>query len=1683
MSVLCFSVIAFSQGSITEVYSTGNISTSFGAYDPTCNGPLTTVTVTLPVGGPWVVTDVETAYNMLATGGAWMSEQQSQLHCQNTLTTEATVFQGTGMGGTFNYARTGVDIANGTYPGGTVLTFEMRAWRTWGGSACDQIYNYVVNNTWSVTVNFTLETPPTPLQDPAAPTCATGTDLSVPGTPDPGIDWYWQTTTGGTSTANLVSGPYTVFTNGIYYVRAYDAVNDIWSAGASSVTVVNMPTAPAPPAPVADQNPVCVPGTNLTVPAAPGGIEYYWQGTNEFGSSQADPATAPYAVGTTGTYYVAAYDIASQCWSDGVGTLVTVNSDIPAMPTPVQSTYVYCSIDNPMDIEVVDAPVGCPIDVNVFSASWGDATTWTVTDNDGATVLSGGTYGNGYNDLQSIPSADNGPYTLTLISAFGDNSPSYTVSVDGNVVFSGTAPASQTTNIGPFSCPAPVITPMWYSASTGGDFLGSGLTLNALGTTVLPTGVDGTYEFYVANDMGGCESARELVEVIVSEVSVDLTAIDESCTAYGDGSFTLANVNCGTAPFLYSIDGGAFGAIPTDLSAGTYSVIVQDAMMLESAPIPVTVGTASTVIPNAPNPVQAIYNYCVDSDPMDIEVEVLPLGCPIEVNVFSASWGDATTWTVTDNDGATVLSGGTYGNGYNDLQTIAFADNGPYTLNLTSTFGDNSPSYSVSVGGNVVFSGTAPASQTTNIGPFSCPVGGAIPEWYSAVTGGDFLGDQPVLNALGTTVIPVGAEGTYEFYAYNNLNGCYSVDATIVTVNLSSVLVDLVAIDETCTGEANGSFTLGTVECGIAPFQYSVDGGAFGAIPTDLAPGTYEVVIQDVNLDESAPVTVVIGTTDTYIPAAPLADPDFYNICSGALTQPIEAEAENSGTSSATSGSLNIPIPDSNPTGITSDLIISGIPAGATVTDLSVTLNINHTWNSDLDISLTGANGTTIELSTDNGGAGDNYTNTVISSNGVNPITGAVAPMTGTFAAEGDMTTLFSVLNGTWTLLVADDLGGDVGTLLDWSIDINYSMPMTSVNWYDAATAGSNLGSGSPLESVGTSVLASPASEGVYEFYAESVAGNCVSTSRTLVTVNVNNVNVTLDPIDADCNNAPTGSFILGTVECGVAPFLYSVDGGAFGAIPNDLMAGTYSVIVQDMNMDESAAYDVVIGEAGAPSDSYMEDITDNGGQVSWNSNGTETEWNVEWGLPGFTPGTGTEIGSATATDTFAIITGLDGNTNYDVYVSANCGAGTTAGSWDMVNWTTDCGIYGLPFIETFEDDSETRVCWQNIQEVGAANWTYQTGAGGGTVLTAYEGVLNARFVSIPGTNSPITKLESPRFDLAGQDSVAVVFAYAQESWVTQNTTKVYTFGPAATWNEVASYTTNVNTWTVDTIFVADTTEKIAFEGINNWGRANVIDYVQVLPCNLNPGVDGAADVCRLDGTFDVSTIVTVGEDFGTWSFPSNPGVLNGSVVSVSALPSGTFDFYYIVKTPCAEDTTVATLTIYPPSTAGVDGTITACMNEPINLLSGLSGTVDLGGQWYDPSNNPVSVSITASSIPGSFNYDYITTNGICPNDTSNIVLTVSPTCDYLDIQELVFGDMNVYPNPTDGLVFVSSTGNAEVFNYELTDVNGRVISVKEAAINGTETAEISLEKLEPGIYMIRVYNASAEKTFRVVKQ
>lgn len=238
--------------------------------------------------------------------------------------------------------------------------------------------------------------------------------------------------------------------------------------------------------------------------------------------------------------------------------------------------------------------------------------------------------------------------------------------------------------------------------------------------------------------------------------------------------------------------------------------------------------------------------------------------------------------------------------------------------------------------------------------------------------------------------------------------------------------------------------------------------------------------------------------------------------------------------------------------------------------------------------------------------------------------------------------------------------------------------------------------------------------------------------------------------------------------------------------------------------------------------------LTASTASIGWTSSaGT---WNIEFDTAGFTPtGTPTITGTTTNPHTLG---GLSPNTSYQFYVQADCGGAGTSTWAGPFTFTTPCSVMAVPFTEGFEAASTSLSCWSQIQVVGTSNWTYATGAGGGGITTAQAGTRNARFVSMSGTNSPITKLVSPTFDLTTLTTPELSFYYGQEFWSPdQNRLKVYyRISSTDPWVEILHDSTNVATWTKKTILLPNpsATYQVAFEGINNYGRANVIDEVEI---------------------------------------------------------------------------------------------------------------------------------------------------------------------------------------------------------------------------------------------------------------
>ena len=344
---------------------------------------------------------------------------------------------------------------------------------------------------------------------------------------------------------------------------------------------------------------------------------------------------------------------------------------------------------------------------------------------------------------------------------------------------------------------------------------------------------------------------------------------------------------------------------------------------------------------------------------------------------------------------------------------------------------------------------------------------------------------------IGSTVnVLPSAAGVYTYDLTAVDGGCTAINQVNVTVEAFDITVT--PVDITCNGLIDGTFTIASSNCGTLPFTYSIDAGPFGALPTNLAAGTYTIVVLDGNGYASAGQNITI-VEPTIIVNAPVGIGAI--VCQDDLSALVDATA----TSSITTGSIVVtfdvsaqPIEINAAPGNIMATAIYSLPVGATVTGGTLNYNnltaIGGSWMSDIRLGFSGAVINAAAQGTGSTGASGtfNYTR-AIPAIAINP-------------AGGSVNLLY------WDLF-SDNIGSEAtfptGTGVA-TLTINYTTPTpTTVSWWDAPTSGTQLGAGSPFETVGTTVLPSTATPGSYTVYAQGQFGPCGSSSRTPVIVDV----------------------------------------------------------------------------------------------------------------------------------------------------------------------------------------------------------------------------------------------------------------------------------------------------------------------------------------------------------------------------------------------------------------------------------------------------------------------------------------------------------------------------------------------------------------------------------------------------
>lgn len=122
-------------------------------------------------------------------------------------------------------------------------------------------------------------------------------------------------------------------------------------------------------------------------------------------------------------------------------------------------------------------------------------------------------------------------------------------------------------------------------------------------------------------------------------------------------------------------------------------------------------------------------------------------------------------------------------------------------------------------------------------------------------------------------------------------------------------------------------------------------------------------------------------------------------------------------------------IPPSGTAGTTTSTVtVSGIPASEVITDVDVTLDLTHTFDSDLRITLIAPDATSVLLVSERGDSGDNFSNTTFDDQAAMAISSGSPPFSGSYRPEQPLSTLNGGSpNGKWQLQIVDLFTDDSG--------------------------------------------------------------------------------------------------------------------------------------------------------------------------------------------------------------------------------------------------------------------------------------------------------------------------------------------------------------------------------------------------------------------------------------------------------------------------------------------------------------------------------------------------------------------------------------------------------------------------------------------------------------------------------
>ena len=454
-----------------------------------------------------------------------------------------------------------------------------------------------------------------------------------------------------------------------------------------------------------------------------------------------------------------------------------------------------------------------------------------------------------------------------------------------------------------------------------------------------------------------------------------------------------------------------------------------------------------------------------------------------------------------------------------------------------------------------------------------------------------------------------------------------------------------------------------------------------------------------------------------------------------------------------------------------------------------------------------------------------------------------------------------------------------------------------------------------------------------------------------------------------------------------------------------------------------------VISSCPRPSDLHVTAVTNTSITLGWTEVGSASSWEIEYGAPGFTPGSGTTVQATTNPMT---ITALSPSTNYEFYVRSVCSAS------EMSNWSnayvtaTECDVMSVPYTEDFESYAGTTysdnngpvpTCWTTFSTNTTYGHPHVTGSG------SYHYVHS-------GTNCLVFTTGS-----AGSDAYAMLPTFSQAL----NTLQVsfyYAMENPSYGTLTVGYVTNTGD---------PASSFVVLETITSIDGDNVPMDSIAMDLSSYPNVPANGNIC-FHWNHSSSFYSCCIDDISVIQVGSGPGPVDSCEV-----PQG--------LTVSQVDNTSATL-VWSQTGENV-------LNWTMDYKKSTAST-------WTTVNNIVTPTVTLTNLEQNTQYD-VRLAAVCgENNVSDYTPVLQFSTTNIGVNDYELGSsVSLYPNPNNG-TFTIRDDQHIILSVQIYDVYGKLLRVMDVNDN---FVNVDMSSLASGVYFARVITDKGEVNKQVVKK